>query len=70
MTNSSKNGRESYLFDRATISDIQRAAKDGIYKIGIRPHNITTYKVNITLISKNKIRSKIKSFTYFGLKEQ
>ena len=33
MTNSSKNGRESYLFDRATISDIQRAAKDGIYKI-------------------------------------
>ena len=33
MTNSSKNGRESYLFDSATISDIQRAAKDGIYKI-------------------------------------
>ena len=33
MTNSSKNGRESYLFDRATIADIQRAAKDGIYKI-------------------------------------
>ena len=33
MANSSKNGRESYLFDRATISDIQRAAKDGIYKI-------------------------------------
>ena len=33
MSNGSKNGRESYLFDRATISDIQRAAKDGIYKI-------------------------------------
>ena len=33
MANGSKNGRESYLFDRATISDIQRAAKDGIYKI-------------------------------------
>ena len=27
------NGRESYLFDRATIADIQRAANDGIYKI-------------------------------------
>ena len=27
------NGRESYLFDRATIADIQRAASDGIYKI-------------------------------------
>ena len=27
------NGRESYLFDRATIADIQRAACDGIYKI-------------------------------------
>ena len=26
-------GRESYLFDRATIADIQRAANDGIYKI-------------------------------------
>ncbi len=25
--------RESYLFDRATISDIQRAAEEGIYKI-------------------------------------
>ena len=27
------NGRESYLFDRATIADIQKAANDGIYKI-------------------------------------
>ena len=27
------NGRESYLFDRATIADIQRAANNGIYKI-------------------------------------
>ena len=27
------NGRESYLFDRATIADIQRAPRDGIYKI-------------------------------------
>ena len=27
------NVRESYLFDRATIADIQRAASDGIYKI-------------------------------------
>ena len=27
------NGRESHLFDRATIADIQRAASDGIYKI-------------------------------------
>ena len=27
------NGRGSYLFDRATIADIQRAANDGIYKI-------------------------------------
>ena len=27
------NGRESYLFDRATIADIQKAASDGIYKI-------------------------------------
>ncbi len=27
------NGRESYLFDRATIADIQRAASNGIYKI-------------------------------------
>jgi glutamate synthase domain-containing protein 2 len=27
------NGRESYLFDRATIADIQRAASDGLYKI-------------------------------------
>ena len=27
------NGRESYLFDRATIADIQRASNDGIYKI-------------------------------------
>ena len=27
------NRRESYLFDRATIADIQRAASDGIYKI-------------------------------------
>ena len=25
--------RESYLFDRATISDIQRAAEEGIYQI-------------------------------------
>ena len=33
MANSSKDGRASYLFDRATISDIQRAARDGIYKI-------------------------------------
>ena len=33
MTNSSKNGRESFLFDKATINDIQRAANDGIYKI-------------------------------------
>ena len=32
MRNNS-NGRESYLFDRATIADIQRAASDGIYKI-------------------------------------
>ena len=27
------NGRESYLFDRETIADIQKAANDGIYKI-------------------------------------
>ena len=27
------NGRESHLFDRATIADIQKAANDGIYKI-------------------------------------
>ena len=27
------NSRESYLFDRATIADIQKAANDGIYKI-------------------------------------
>ena len=33
MTNNSKNGRESFLFDKATINDIQRAANDGIYKI-------------------------------------
>jgi len=33
MTNNSKNGRESFLFDKATIYDIQRAANDGIYKI-------------------------------------
>ena len=33
MTNNKYNQRESYLFDRATINDIQRASKEGIYKI-------------------------------------